>query len=161
MELYFLRHGLAENRSEWKGDDAERPLTEEGVRRMERSAAMIARLGLELDAILTSPLARARQTALIAADALEARGKVLIDRRLDPGFDRERLAAILRDHSSAKALMLVGHEPGFSETISALIRGGRIVCKKGGLACVKLHDVTNLNGELLWLIPPRLLAVNM
>ncbi|MBP1597802.1 MAG: phosphohistidine phosphatase, SixA [Acidobacteria bacterium] len=161
MELYFLRHGLAESRSEWKGDDADRPLTQEGVERMERSAAMIARLGLEPDAILTSPLARARQTALIAAAALKARDTVLLDRRLGPGFDIEQLAAILRDHASARALMLVGHEPSFSETISALIGGGRVVCKKGGLACVDLPDVSNLSGELLWLIPPRLLAVKI
>jgi phosphohistidine phosphatase len=84
-----------------------------------------------------------------------------LDRRLGPGFDIEQLAAILRDHASARALMLVGHEPSFSETISALIGGGRVVCKKGGLACVDLPDVSNLSGELLWLIPPRLLAVKI
>ena len=159
MKLYFLRHGLAGSRSEWKGDDAKRPLTKKGMQRMKRSAAMIARLGLDLDAILTSPLARARQTAMIAAEALDAGVKVITDRRLDPYFDREQLAAILRDHLSAKALMLVGHEPSFSETIGKLIGGGRVVCKKGGLACVELEDLTNLHGELLWLIPPRLLAV--
>src|SRR4030042_7089921 len=104
---------------------------------------MIARLGMEPDPILTSPLARARQTALIAADALKARDKVLIDRRLGLDFDREQLAAILRDHSSARALLLVGHEPGFSETISALIGGGRILCKKGGAACVRVSDMKN------------------
>jgi phosphohistidine phosphatase len=149
---------VAAERPEWKGDDAERPLTEEGKERMARSAAVLARLDLELDAILTSPLARARQTADIVAEALNAKDKLLYESRLGIGFDSDQLADILRDHAGAEALMLIGHEPSFSETISALIGGGRIVCRKGGLACVKLGDRTSLKGELLWLIPPRLLA---
>lgn len=158
MKLYFLRHGVAAERSEWKGEDAERPLTEGGKERMARSAAVLARLDLELDAILTSPLARARQTGDIVAEALNAKDKLLHESRLGTGFNRDLLAEILRDHAGCEALMLIGHEPSFSETISALIGGGRIVCKKGGLACVRLGDRTSLKGELLWLIPPRLLA---
>ena len=145
-------------RPEWNGDDAERPLTKEGKERMARSAAVLARLDLQLDAILTSPLARARQTADIVAEALNAKEKLLNEKRLGIGFNRDRLAEILRDHAGCAALMLIGHEPSFSETISALIGGGRIVCRKGGLVCVKLGDPTSLKGELLWLIPPRLLA---
>jgi phosphohistidine phosphatase len=158
MKLYFLRHGVAVERPEWKGGDAERPLTEDGKERMTRSAAVIAGLDLELDAILTSPLARARQTADIVAEALNAKDKLLVESRLGIGFNRDQLTEILRDHTGCEALMLIGHEPSFSETIGALIGGGRIVCKKGGLACVKLGDRTSLKGELLWLIPPRLLV---
>lgn len=157
MKLYFLRHGVAAERSEWKGEDAERPLTEGGKERMARSAAVLAKLDLELDAILTSPLARARQTGDIVAEALNAKDKLLYESRLGIYFDKAQLAEILRDHAGCEALMLIGHEPSFSETISALIGGGRIVCKKGGLACVRLGDRT-FKGELLWLIPPRLLA---
>jgi phosphohistidine phosphatase len=149
---------VAAERTEWKGDDAERPLTEEGKERMARSAAVLARLDLRLDVILTSPLARARQTADIVAEALDAKGKLFDENRLGVGFNRDLLAEILRDHAGAEALMLVGHEPSFSKTISAIIGGGRIVCKKGGLACVNLGDQTSLNGELLWLIPPGLLT---
>jgi phosphohistidine phosphatase len=158
MKLYFLRHEMAADRHEWKGSDADRPLTESGMERMKRSAAMIAGLGLELDAILSSPLTRARQTASIVAEALDAQNKLLFDDRLGDGFDRDALTKILRDHKGSESLMFVGHETGFSATISALIGGGRIVCKKGGLACVKLPEPALLQGELLWLIPPRILA---
>jgi len=159
MKLFFLRHGLAADRREWKGSDAKRPLTEGGIKRMKRSAAMIAGLGLELDAILSIPLTRARQTASIVAEALDARNKLLFDGRLGDGFDRDALAKILRDHAGAESLMLVGYESGLSATISALIGGGRIACKKGGLVCVKLPEPASLKGELLWLIPPRILAL--
>jgi phosphohistidine phosphatase len=157
MKLYFLRHGMAMDRPEWKGVDAERPLTEKGMERMVRSAELIARLDLELDAILTSPLARALQTAEIVAEALHAKDRLLVELRLGTGFSIDQLAAILGDHAGRKAIMLVGHEPAFSRTISALIGGGRIVCKKGGLACVRLDDQASLQGELLWLLPPRVL----
>ncbi len=54
--------------------------------------------------------------------------------------------------------MLVGHEPDFSETIAELIGGGRVVCKKGGLARVDVADSSLDDGELVWLLPPKDLA---
>jgi phosphohistidine phosphatase SixA len=54
--------------------------------------------------------------------------------------------------------MVVGHEPDFSATIGALIGGGSIICRKGGLALVELPDAHSHKGELLWLVPPRILA---
>jgi phosphohistidine phosphatase len=158
VKLYFLRHGLALDRQDWREDDSKRPLTEEGMDRLKRTAATIAALGLELDVILTSPLVRAHQSAEIVATALQGKNKVLTDKRLGPGFDKNQLASILRDHPGAESLMLVGHEPGLSTTVSEVIGGGRIEIKKGGLACIKLIEPHGLRGELLWLIPPRLLA---
>jgi phosphohistidine phosphatase len=158
IKLYFLRHGIAEDRAGWRGDDVERPLTVDGRKRMEREAAAIAGFDLGLDAIITSPLKRARQTASIVAEALKAGEKLLTDGRLGVAFDKDRLEEILLDHPGAAALMLVGHEPSFSETIGSLIGGGRVVCKKGGLACVRVYETAPPKGELLWLIPPRLLA---
>lgn len=155
MKIFFLRHGLAGNRAEWKGDDAARPLTDEGIEKTKRTAATLADLDLGLEVIITSPLVRARQTAEIVANKLKV--KLVEDARLAPGFDEKKLRALLSDYADANALMVVGHEPDFSETISALIGGGNIVCKKGGLALVNLPD-TSKRGELVWLIPPKVLA---
>jgi 8-oxo-(d)GTP phosphatase len=55
MKLYFLRHGIAGERTEWKGEDADRPLTGKGIQRMEEIAATMAQWGLKPDAILSSP----------------------------------------------------------------------------------------------------------
>jgi phosphohistidine phosphatase len=156
MDLFFLRHGLAGNRSEWQGDDAKRPLTDEGKAKMKRTAATLATLDLGLDVIITSPLARARQTAEIVARELNC--TLVEDKRLAPGFNTEQLSKILLDHPNANKVMLVGHEPDFSETISALIGGGRIVCKKGGLVLVTLPNAHSKHGELVWLVPPKVLA---
>jgi phosphohistidine phosphatase len=156
MKIFFLRHGLAGDRTEWKGDDAKRPLTDEGIEKMKRIAAALAALDLGLDVIVTSPLVRAKQTAEIVAHTLGA--PLTEDARLAPGFNAEQLRALLLDHPDARAVMVVGHEPDFSETISALIGGGRIVCRKGSVALVDLPDVSSRRAELVWLVPPKVLA---
>lgn len=158
MKLYFLRHGLAEDRAEWQGADFERPLTEEGKEKMKREAATIANLGLEIDLIVTSPLARAYQTAEIVAKKLDLLDKLITDGRLSPGFRHGALGRLIRAYPKAATLMLVGHEPDFSATISYLIGGGRIDCKKGSLACVDIPDPSRLRGDLMWLLPPKVLA---
>ena len=155
--IYFLRHGLAD-RSEWSGDDYQRPLTAGGVAQMTREAKTIAHLKLGVDLILTSPLARAQQTADIVAGALDMRDRLVADRRLAPGFGAGALQEMMREYPGHGTFMVVGHEPDFSETISALIGGGRIVCKKGGLARVDLPADDSPNGELVWLVPPGILA---
>jgi phosphohistidine phosphatase len=157
LRLYFLRHGQAGNRTEWQEDDSARPLTTEGKRRIKREAAAMRKLVLPLDLIVSSPLIRARQTAEIVAETLGLAARLVTDSRLEPGFDPRRLKALLTAHRDASALMLVGHEPDFSETIGHLIGGGRLDLKKGALALVELEDRASLTGRLVWLIPPKVL----
>jgi phosphohistidine phosphatase len=160
MELYFLRHGDAGSREQWKGGDSQRPLSEEGERRMQREASALALLRPSVQLILTSPLVRARQTAQIAARALGMEDRLEEDERLAPGFGTEELSRILSEHRDLRGLMLVGHEPDFSQVISACIGGGRVECKKGALARVDIDDPRSPSGTLAWLVPPRVLAPN-
>lgn len=159
MRLYFLRHGLAGSAGDWPGPDGERPLTPEGVERMKREAQAMARLGLKLDAVISSPLLRALQTAEIVADRLALRDRLVVDARVGPGFSLAALEEIVAEHAGQGDLMLVGHEPSFSETVGGLVGGGRVVMKKGGLACVDVPGPLRSGAELLWLIPPKILAV--
>ncbi len=156
MKCYFLRHGIAADAERWEGRDADRPLTREGKEKMAREARAIAALALDLDAIVTSPLLRAKQTAEIVAAELEM--PVEEEARLGIGFDARALREIIAERPDVGALLLVGHEPGMSLTIGASIGGARIVLKKAGLACVEFHDVASLHGELLWLVPPKVLG---
>ncbi len=158
MKLYFLRHGLAGDKSEWKGDDAQRPLTDEGTEKMERAAATLAQWDLNLDLIVTSPYLRACQTAEIVARKLKLLDHLAEDDRLSYGFDIQKLAKIVASCPQVDAMMFVGHEPDFSETISCLIGGGHVEVKKGGLACVDLPNPKVMKGELLWLVPPKLMT---
>jgi phosphohistidine phosphatase SixA len=65
----------------------------------------------------------------------------------------------MAEHRDARGLMLVGHEPDFSETIGRVMGGGRLTMKKGALACIQVEDPASLKGTLVWLIPPRVLEL--
>jgi phosphohistidine phosphatase len=157
MELYFMRHGAADKRSEWQGDDGLRRLTEEGAAQVRRAARALVAAGLSVDAVVTSPLVRARQTADIAAEELGFGDAVREDERLAGGLNRQVLARLLADLGNPERVLLVGHEPDFSMTIGQLT-GGSVICKKGGIARVDLADPATLDGQLVWLAPPRLLG---
>jgi phosphohistidine phosphatase len=153
-----LRHGIAVEPDEWKGRDFDRPLTREGIERMQREARAIADLTLELDAIVTSPLLRARQTAEIVASQLKLRDEIVEDVRLAGGFDARRLSEILADHDKADAIMLVGHEPTMSAAIGRSIGDASIELKKAALAGVVFADASATRGTLICLIPPKVLS---
>ena len=155
MELYFLRHGIAADVGPVGTGDAGRPLTGEGIAKMNESARGLRRLGIELDALMTSPLLRAQQTAEIVAAKLHLQAEVV--EALSPGFDIEKLKELLDKHPSKKRFMFVGHEPDFSTLLSVLTGGSQIQLKKGGLGRVDLEVVEEHAGVLVWLIPPRLL----
>ncbi len=157
MKVYFLRHGKAD-RSQWAGDDDARPLTAEGEAAMRREAEALRALGLAPDVIVTSPLARARRTAELAAEGLGLSARVVVDDRLAPGFDVRRLEQVLAAHGPAGEVLVVGHEPDFSATVAELIGGGDIVMKKGGLARVDVTAPVAGGGELVWLLTPPLLG---
>lgn len=158
MRVYFLRHGIAVEPDEWRGRDFDRPLTREGIARMEREARAVAGLSLDLDVIVTSPLLRARQTAEIVAERLKLRERLVEDERLGNGFDVKSCAAILAAHEDAESVMLVGHEPSFSTTVGQLAGGAYVEIKKGALAGLELSGPDSARGTLICLIPPKVLA---
>ena len=155
MKLYFLRHGLADW-PEWDpARDHERPLTKEGLKKMKAQARTLAALNLKLDAILSSPYTRAYQTADIVAARLKL--EVKTEPLLATGFTAEKLASIVEAYADAQALLLVGHEPSFSTVIAGLIGGGRVQLRKGALARVDVN--AELQGELVWLLQPKVLVL--
>lgn len=125
MHIYFMRHGLAT----WPAnvhfaDDSERPLTEAGLQLLRAAGAGLARRLTagqpRPDAILCSPLLRARQTAEIMAQALTPARPADPHAWLQPGFDIPRLDALISERPTAGALLLVGHNPDMMEIVSAL-----------------------------------------
>lgn len=158
MKVYFLRHGKAENRADWRGRDDDRPLTAEGEEALRREAKAMAGLDLGVDVIVTSPLARARRTAELVAQGLGLEDRLVEDERMAHGFDMRRLEQVLAAHGEAASVMVVGHEPDFSATVAELIGGGEVVMKKGGLARVDVTAPVAGGGELVWLLTPPLLG---
>jgi phosphohistidine phosphatase len=150
MQIYFLRHGEADW-PDWKKPDDERPLTEKGRKEMHEVGAFLANLSVKPDVVLTSPLPRASQTAEIAARYIDA--KCVEEELLAPGFGRSALKRLLKKRSY-ESLMVVGHEPDFSETVCKLT-GARVKLSKAGIALVEV-DADLGYGKLLWLFPPKI-----
>ncbi len=127
--IWLLRHGDAEA-GEGK-TDAERELTEKGERQSVAAGKALKALGVELDVCLTSPKVRAKQTAELACEQLSV--PVEEDERLAGGdFDPLEVGA------GRGEVMLVGHEPDFSQAV-ALVTGSRVKMKKGGIAALDDH----------------------
>lgn len=154
LRLYFLRHGKAWSRADWREDDDLRPLTAAGEALVRAEGRAIKSMGLAPEVIVTSPLARARRTAAIVAEELGMSDRLVEDSRLAHGFDAGRLAEIVESQGEVASLMVVGHEPELSDTVAELTGGGRVDFKKGGLARVDVKGPQLDDGILAWLLTP-------
>lgn len=165
MILYFMRHGIAADRAEGgaRSDDRERPLTPKGIKRMHKVAKGLTRLTLSCDRILTSPLERARQTAKIVAQALRLENRLEEIPQLSPDQSVQELLSCLGAHAGEKKILLVGHEPLLSRTVSFLLAGkagASIRFKKGGLCCLEVDGVPAQGRAVLqWALTPKQLRL--
>jgi phosphohistidine phosphatase len=146
-QLWLLRHGEAVPHE--SKPDADRELTPRGERQASAAGAGLAQLGVEFVACYTSPKVRARDTARLACRALNI--EPIEEDSLADGFDRDDALALLHAHGDDDRVLVVGHEPSFSQVVYDLT-GGRIDFKKGGVAAVR---VERGGGELLVLLRPR------
>ena len=137
--LWLLRHGDA---AAGHPDEA-RALTARGRAQAQNAGMALSRLGVKIDACLSSPKARALQTAELACAPL---GLSVSLQPLLAGadYDAEQLAAGFGD------VLLVGHNPSLSQAVHDLT-GARVNLRKGGLAAVS-------GRELVLLLGPRELA---
>jgi phosphohistidine phosphatase len=147
QQLWLIRHGDAEPHG--ARHDADRRLTAKGEKQARMAGEALARLGLEFAAVYTSPRVRARDTAHLAAEALKA--DPVIHQPLSAGFDADEARALLAAAGDGARVLLVGHEPDFSQTVHDLT-GARIDLKKGGIAGVRVDGSA---AELIDLLRPR------
>jgi len=159
-QLFILRHGIAADRESFAGEDAERPLTPKGRKRLARIAAELGKLGYGFDWIVTSPLTRAAETAEIIAVSQQPKPSVDVCAALRPGGSLEELLAFLAKNP-ARSVMLVGHEPDLSLLAGRLIGAGReanLEFRKGGCCLIEYDGLPERNtGRLVWWLTPKVL----
>jgi phosphohistidine phosphatase len=160
IELYLVRHGVAAERGPKYPDDRLRPLTPAGVKRFAESVPALAKMGVGIDFVLTSPLVRARDTAMLLAAGLEPRPAIAEVAALAPGGrHQDVLEAIKTQAKQHRRLALVGHEPDLGELAARLLgaRGG-VQFKKGAVCAIDVDGATPGGpGTLRWLLTPRAL----
>ena len=159
MQLLLVRHGRAESRAA-SGRDADRVLTPEGIAELRRVLALAHRAGVRPSLIQASPLARAVQTAEIAAQVLGYRGEIVRTTSLVPESSPAQVWEEIRVHSGEPSLMLVGHEPLLSAMVAALLGSTRpmIQFAAGGLVRIHIEGFSaQPAGVLEWMITPDLI----
>jgi phosphohistidine phosphatase len=160
MDLFILRHGIAEARgTPVPGGDSQRRLTPDGKAKLRRAARGMKALGVDFDLILTSPFLRASETAEIVAEVFGLESKLVPSPALAAdGNPKELLDQLKKDYRKRKSVLIVGHEPYLSRLISLMISGDTaiaITLKKGGLC--KLSSAAPHYGRcatLEWLLTP-------
>lgn len=160
MRLYLVRHGIAIDREDPEcPGEAERYLTREGLARTREAMKGLGTLGARPDAMLTSPLVRAAQTAQIAAEELEFDPKkIRTTEALLPAADPKAILAELAK-LRADEVSCFGHAPHLDELIAAAVgaRASFTAMKKAGAACLELDQVRPGGGVLVALYPAGML----
>ena len=163
MKLLILRHGKAFDADprQWP-DDSNRPLTEDGKKRLVKSTPAIKALAPKNVRVITSPYTRALQTAQIVCenagwDAPE------IDDRLSAHYGPEESLDLLQSLPVSGNYIIVGHDPTFSFLPAYLIGANRISAtslKTGAVARVDtgMAPPAQGSGTLVALIQPKILA---
>ncbi len=150
-QLWFLRHGEAEPHG--ARADAERRLTARGEEQATYAGRGLAVLGCSFAHALTSPKLRAADTARLATPPLGV--EVVEHGALASGFGRDDALELVAAIGADERLLVVGHEPDFSQVVHDLT-GARVDFKKGGVAGVRMEGTRG--GELVVLLRPRELA---
>ena len=160
--VIFFRHG----KSDWGADygsDFERPIAKRGRKAAQAMGRFLSEIDQIPDSIISSAALRARQTMEVACDSGKWKNTAIrITETLYESVPQLVLREINQEPDTTQLLLLVGHEPTWSETVSHFIGGGQVRFPTAAMACIDLdfelwEEVGFGTGELIWFIPPRLL----
>jgi phosphohistidine phosphatase len=164
MDCILVRHGIAVEPEEWTGPEADRPLTEKGIRRVREAAAGLAALGIAPTHLWSSPYARARETAVIIRRSVCRSLSLELRDELAIGSAPQNVVALLRQLPQDAIVLCVGHEPLLGETAGLLLSGrpsSNYPMKKAGAAWLQLEGEAAPGRARLhcWLQPAQLRAL--
>lgn len=160
MNLLVVRHAIAEDPADWARshpDDAGRPLTAEGKKKMRSAARGLTTLVPEIAVLATSPLTRARQTADIVAEAYGGIDPVVVA-VLAPGQPVTALSEWLMGQRARDTIAIVGHEPALSRSVSWFLAAAErsfLELKKGAACLLEFESsVGPGTATLRWALTP-------
>ena len=158
MDIYFMRHGKAQERSSNIASDSKRALTEVGKKEIENIAKSLNVLGINFDEIISSPLDRAKQTGEIILKHTKIKKNMIIWDELKPETDAAKTIAKLA-MMKFNSVLIIGHEPLLTNLVSKIIASEahvNISLKKGGIIHVrKVQEGTKFVGVLRSIMTPK------
>jgi phosphohistidine phosphatase len=163
MNLYIVRHAIAVQRgTPGDDDDSQRPLTDDGRKKMKKIVKGLHQLDMQLNTILSSPYVRARDTAKILASEFKLKNQLSFSDNLIPPGNFEALIDEIQNKYDVENIALVGHEPMLGQLISWLTTGNtdmNINFKKGGVCYLSADNLyQDHRATLEWLLTPALMV---
>lgn len=160
--VYVFRHGeaaQAKNKQKSRSRIKDEPhLTSDGKLWVKRVVSNASKeLGFKPDIIVSSPLARARETAEIARQVLRLKTEVQVEESLEGERKVEEVYQTLRNLKRTDHVALVSHQPLVKNLVSDLTGGdSKVWVYVGGIACIQCtkHFPGHARGTLVWLHPP-------
>jgi phosphohistidine phosphatase len=161
-QLILFRHG----KSDWDASfsrDHERPVAERGIKAAKAMGKFLAAAGAVPDSVVTSSAVRARTTVELAIEAGQWVCPVRVTDTLYEADVQQVLTVIHQEPNDRDSLMLVGHQPTWSDTVSYLVGGGSVQVPTAAMVCLEFevaswNQVDYGRGVLQWLLPPKLLT---
>ena len=164
MELYLIRHGIAQER-DFAIKDNDRTLTKVGQDKTKEVAKRLYNFGLRFDLILTSPLARSLQTAEIFTQ-MQLSSQLQVFTELAPNGNIHSVLNWLeqQNYPPNSKLALIGHQPDLGAWASMLVWGEAkeaLILKKAGIIGLNLPTMRSPIGQsqMFLLTPPKFLLV--
>ncbi|MBL8176295.1 MAG: histidine phosphatase family protein [Bryobacterales bacterium] len=158
MEIYLMRHGIAEEPGVGMRD-SERALTGEGKKKLREVLQVARRAGVKPGVVLSSPYRRARETAAIACEVLGVEGEVVLSEHFTPMGEPRKGWEEIRLFGGEASVLVTTHEP-FTGLMVAYLLGAThlpVDVKKGSLIRVDVEGVgPHPRGVLKWMLTPRL-----
>lgn len=158
MQIYLLRHGIAED-AKAGHPDSDRALTGEGRDKLRRVLKRARAAGAAPSLILTSPYKRAVETAEIAAETLDYKGKIARTRALVPDASPHDTWNEIRSHKDEAALLLASHELLMSSLAALLLDSPSLAIDMKKAALLRI-DFDRAGGQprgvLKWMLTPAL-----
>jgi phosphohistidine phosphatase len=158
VQIYLLRHGIAENGAPGS-PDSERALTAEGREKLRRVLQRARAADAVPSLILSSPYRRAMETAAVACEILGYTGKVVKTRALVPGASPFDIWEEIRKRPQESAVLLASHEPLMSSLAAFLLASPTLTVdmKKAALVRVDCDRIgPEPQGVLKWMLTPAL-----
>jgi phosphohistidine phosphatase SixA len=155
--LVLFRHGIAEPTGP-DGTDASRRLTDMGQKKTDKAAKGLAKMLRGEVTVMTSPLVRAKQTAMIL-------GKRLESHPVESALLAGTCAHAMRDRlirQPGDVVVAVGHQPTLGWLAELLLgvnrpRGSMALGKAGAVAFDCLRLPSGCDARLKWFVSAKML----
>lgn len=148
MQMYLVRHAEAVEGTESLPDEM-RYLSKSGRKQIRKQGKNLKNHKVRPGLILTSPLARAVQSAELLAAELGVM-QIVVHPSLLPDAEPEAVVEMLTEIGPVKALMLVGHDPHLS-SVAAQLSGYEYVDKISKGSCLALFWKPGQHAVFTWL----------